>query len=73
MKKTVKPFMVFAFIIFSITLLHGYGCSKKSNDDDCRTCKAFGIDNIEDEETVCSEAEETAFRNKNSGFEISCD
>jgi hypothetical protein len=73
MKKSVNPFMAFAFLCFAITLFHGYGCSKKSDSEECRTCKAYGIDNIEDEETVCSEAEETAFRNKNSGFEISCE
>jgi len=64
--------MVFAFVVFAVTLLHGVGCSKKSDDSDCRTCKAFGVDNVVDEEVVCSEAEESAFRSKNSGFEISC-
>lgn len=74
MKKSVNPFMAFAFLVFAITTVHGIGCSKKNNDDgECRTCKAFGVDNVEDEEVVCSDAEETAFRNKNSGFEISCD
>jgi hypothetical protein len=72
MKKSVNPFMVFAFVVFAVTTLHGLGCSKKSSDEDCRTCKAFGLDDVEDEEVVCSDAEETAFRNKNSGFEISC-
>ena len=73
MKKSVKPFMVFAFLVFAITMMHGIGCSKKSGDDEeCRTCKAFSVDNVEDEEVVCSDAEETAFRNKNSGLEISC-
>lgn len=73
MKKTVKPFMVFAFLLFSITLLHGVGCSKKSDDAECRTCKALGLDGIEDEDEICSEAEETAFRNANPGKEIVCD
>lgn len=73
MKKTVKPFMLFAFIIFAITLVHSPGCSKKGDDDaECRTCKAFGIDGIEDEAEVCSEAQESAFRSKNAGKEISC-
>jgi hypothetical protein len=71
MKRSVNPFMLFAFLIFAITLMHGYGCSKKS-DQECRTCQAFGIDGVEDEEEVCSEAEETAFRNANQGKEISC-
>jgi hypothetical protein len=72
MKKTVRPFMVFAFLIFSITLIHGSGCKKNTDNEECRTCKAFGVDNVVDEEEVCSDAEETAFRNKNSGLEISC-
>ena len=72
MKKTVKPFMLFAFIIFAITLVHGSGCSKKNDNEDCRTCKAFGIDGIEDEAEVCSESQESAFRSKNAGKEISC-
>lgn len=64
--------MILGFLLFTITMLHGIGCSKKGGDEECRTCKAFGVDAVVDEETVCSEAEETAFRNKNSGFEISC-
>jgi hypothetical protein len=73
MKKTVKPFMVFAFILFSIMLVHGTGCKKNTDkEEECRTCKAFGVDDIIDEETVCSDAEETAFRTKNAGHEIAC-
>jgi hypothetical protein len=72
MKKTVKPFMVFAFLLFSLTLIHGVGCKKKTEKEECRKCQAFGIDGVMDEETVCTDAEETAFRNKNSGREISC-
>jgi hypothetical protein len=54
-------------------LIHGVGCSKKSDDYECRTCQALGNDQIEDEEEVCSQAEETAFRNANPGKEIVCD
>jgi hypothetical protein len=73
MKRSVRPFMAFAFLLFSITLIHGVGCSKKNDNDECRTCKAIGFDTIEDEDVVCSEAEETAFRNANPGLEIVCD
>jgi hypothetical protein len=73
MKKSVRPFMLFAFLIFTITLVHSSGCSKKGDDNgDCRTCKAFGVDGGQDEAKVCSEAEESAFRSKNAGKEISC-
>ena len=65
--------MVFAFIIFSVMLVHGVGCSKKSDDGECRTCRALGTDGVEDEAEVCSEAQETAFRNDNPGKEIVCD
>jgi hypothetical protein len=71
MKKSVNPFMLFAFLLFAITTMHGLGC-KKNSDEDCRTCKAFGGSGLEDEETVCSESEETAFRNANQGKEIMC-
>lgn len=64
--------MIFAFILFTITLIHGSACKKSKDDYECRTCKAFSIDNVEDEEEVCSESEESAFRSKNAGFEISC-
>jgi hypothetical protein len=73
MKKSVNPFMLFAFVVFAVTMMHGMGCKKSTGDEECRTCKAISVDNIEDEEEVCSESEETAFRNKNSGFEIVCD
>jgi hypothetical protein len=73
MKKTVRPLVVLAVLFCTIALLHATGC-KKSTDkkEECRTCQAFGVDNVVDEEQVCSDAEEQAFRNKNVGHEIEC-
>lgn len=72
MKKTVKPFMAFTFVIFSITLLHGYGCSKKTEDADCSTCKAIGAGGVQDQAEICSEADMSAFHSDNPGTEIIC-
>jgi hypothetical protein len=72
MKKSVNPFMVFAFVVFAVTVMHGVGCKKNTEKEECRTCQAFGVDEIIDEEEVCTDAEEAAFRAKNSGHEISC-
>ena len=64
--------MVFAFLVFAVTMMHGMGCKKKTGEEECRTCQAFGIDGVIDEETVCSDAEEDAFRAKNAGHQVSC-
>jgi hypothetical protein len=73
MKKTVNPFMAFAFLIFAITLFHGYGCSKKTGNEDCQTCKAIGGSGVQDEAKICTEADMTNFHNDNPGTEIVCD
>lgn len=48
-------------------------CQKKAEDapPECRTCKAFGVDGV-NQKQVCSDQEEQAFRNENRGKEISC-
>jgi len=71
MKKLLNPVVMLAGMLITIGAVHA--CSKKSDEKNCRTCKALGPDNtISDEATVCSEAEETAFRNKHAGKEIMC-
>jgi hypothetical protein len=71
MKKTRIAFIV---LLFSIVVIHGMeACSKnKEEESQCKTCKAFGIDGVMDEEEVCSEAEEAAFRSANPGRQITC-
>ena len=48
------------------------GCKKKTEEKDCKTCKAYGIDGLVGEEQVCTDGEEASFRSKYSGKEISC-
>jgi hypothetical protein len=71
MKKTR---IVFIVLVLSMVVVHSMeACSKnKEEESECKTCKAFGIDGVMDEEEVCSEAEEAAFRSANQGREISC-
>lgn len=65
--------MLFAFLIFSITLIHGSGCKKSTDNEDCRTCKAIGGSGVQDEAKICTEAEMTTFHSNNPGTEIVCD
>ena len=58
--------------VFLSTIYFGFSCSKKTEEPECKTCRAFSVDGVVDEAEVCSEAEETAFRNDNVGREISC-
>lgn len=64
--------MLFAFLIFSLTLIHGSGCKKNTDKDDCQTCRAMGASGIQDEAEICTEADMTTFHNNNPGTEISC-
>jgi hypothetical protein len=65
-----KSFLT-AILIISLSTTVLNACSKKKEDANCKTCRAFTVDDVKEEE-VCSEAEETAFRNKYAGREISC-
>ena len=72
MKKISSTLLLCAIIII-IGSIHG--CSKKTEEapaDECKTCKAFGIDGLVGEEEVCTDGEESAFRSKYAGKEISC-
>jgi hypothetical protein len=71
--KKISGTLVLCAIIISIGIIHG--CSKKTEEastDECKTCKAFGIDGLVGEEEVCTDGEEGAFRTKYAGKEISC-
>lgn len=59
---------------FSLSLQMGCAKQKEKSDNDCKVCKAYPVDGGQDviTEKVCSESEESAFRNKHSGREISC-
>jgi len=67
----MKKRILFATLVFS-TIYSFTSCSKKTEEPECKTCRAFSVDGVVDETEVCSEAEETAFRNDNAGREISC-
>lgn len=70
MKKTR---IVLTAIVVAIVIAHSAGsCKKKTEEYECKTCKAFGIDGPVNEEEVCSEAEEAAFRSANPGRQITC-
>jgi hypothetical protein len=72
MKKAI-PFVA-ACLIAGVLYTASAGCHKKKSDDgECKTCKAFGPDlNLVDSATVCSESAENAFRSKNAGRQIKC-
>ena len=60
--------LISSFFVYALTT----GCKKKTEEKDCKTCKAFGIDGLVGEEQVCTDGEEASFRSKYSGKEISC-
>jgi hypothetical protein len=71
--KKATPFLIACFIA-GILYVGIAGCHKKKSDDnECKTCKAFGVDNNQlEEKTVCSDSEEGAFRTKYEGRRVEC-
>ena len=48
-------------------------CVKESQTT-CRTCKAKNnVGTVMHEKTVCSESEESSFRDENSNYNVTCD
>jgi len=68
--KRISFFSVIVFLLLSVILT--VGCKKKTEEKDCKTCKAWGSAGLEAEEKVCSDAQEEDFRNEFAGKEISC-
>ena len=64
-------FRAIAIVCFiSISILFISSCAKK---EDCKTCKALnGNGTVKSERTVCTEEEETAFRQSNPDNEVVC-
>ncbi len=69
MKQLFKLAAFLLIATFAITL---NSCKKKTDEDICKTCRAFGVDGQVGEDEVCSDSEEAAFRAKYPGKEISC-
>ena len=75
MKKHFKQLIV--IIIITIAAFQINGCAKEADkpEEKCRTCIAR--DNIEgapvDNEQVCSDEAEDAFRAANTGFTVTCE
>jgi hypothetical protein len=71
MKKTR---IVLSALVLAIVIAHSAASCKKKTEEayECKTCKAFGLDGPVDEEEVCSEAAEAAFRSANPGRQITC-
>ena len=67
----MKKRIILAALLFT-SFYVGISCAKKTEEPACKTCRAFSVDGVVVEAEVCSEAEETAFRNDNAGREISC-
>lgn len=63
-------------ILFTTVVLSNINCAEKEEvpAQECKTCKAYasGAGQQTLEEQVCSDAEETAFRNQYTGREITC-
>ena len=61
--------LVSSLFVFILTT----GCKKKTEEvKECKTCKAYGVDGLVGQEQVCTDGEETSFRSKYAGKEISC-
>ena len=71
--KKVIPFVAVCMMA-GLLYTAAAGChKKKSEDGECKFCKAFGLDaNVVDSANVCSESAENAFRSKNAGRQIKC-
>jgi hypothetical protein len=73
MKKMMKTILT---MLFAMVVLSNINCGKKEvpTPKECKICKALaaGVDGQTVQQQVCSPEEETAFRNANSGREISC-
>jgi hypothetical protein len=69
MKRNIFITVLISLFIISI---HQTGCKKKTEEKECKTCKAYGVDGLVGEEQVCTDSEETSFRSKYAGKEISC-
>jgi hypothetical protein len=64
-----------SIILFTLMIVTTINCKKEEGASTaCKTCKAIGAgaDQQTIERQVCTDADETAFRNEFSGREISC-